>query len=57
MKQALNAWILFEKGKTKMIRSNSKKAIENIRAYILDNTTAENYEIKQPETFKEGNWL
>ena len=36
-----------------MIRSNSKKAIENIRAYILDNTTAENYEIKQPETFKE----
>jgi hypothetical protein len=43
-----------EKGKNKMIRSNSKKAIENIRAYILENVTAENYESEHPTTFEEA---
>lgn len=38
-----------------MLRTNSKKALENIRGYILKNTDTSNYaDIKQPETFKEA---
>lgn len=38
-----------------MLRSNSKKALDNIRAYILENTDTTNYEdIEQPKTFKEA---
>lgn len=38
-----------------MLRTNSKKALDNIRAFILENTDTTNYEeIPQPETFKEA---
>ena len=37
-----------------MLRSNSKKAIENIHNYIMDNFSGDNYSIEQPETFKEA---
>ena len=36
-----------------MLRSNSKKAIENIQAYIINNFDGTNYGIETPETFKE----
>ena len=36
-----------------MLRTNSKKAIENIRAYIMDGFNGENYGIETPETFSE----
>jgi hypothetical protein len=36
-----------------MLKTNSKKAIENIRAYIMENFDGENYGIEKPETFKE----
>ena len=36
-----------------MLRTNSKKAIENIRTYIMENFNGENYEVETPETFKE----
>lgn len=35
-----------------MIRSNSKKAIENIRKYIVDNCDVCGYEVEQPQNFK-----
>ena len=34
-----------------MLRTNSKKANENIRAYIMDNFTPENYTDNPPEDF------
>lgn len=38
-----------------MLRSNSKKALENLRGYILKNTdTSNREEYKEPETFKEA---
>lgn len=37
-----------------MLRTNSKKATENIRAYIEENFDCTGYELeKEPETFKE----
>ena len=36
-----------------MLRSNSKKAIENVRAYIINGFDGENYEIETPDTFEE----
>ena len=37
-----------------MLRTNSKKAMENIRAYIEENFDCTSYELgKEPETFKE----
>jgi hypothetical protein len=36
-----------------MLRTNSKKAIENIKAYIMAIFNGENYDIETPETFKE----
>lgn len=36
-----------------MIRSNSKKAIENIRSYIMENSNFDNYGIEHPNTFTE----
>lgn len=36
-----------------MLRTNSKKAIENIRAYIINGFDGENYEIETPDTFEE----
>ena len=36
-----------------MLRTNSKKANENIRAYIMDNFTPENYTDKPPKDFPE----
>lgn len=35
-----------------MIRTNSKKARENIRKYILDNYTPENYGLEETADFK-----
>ena len=35
------------------LRTNTKKAIENIRTYIMNNFDGTNYEIEQPETFEE----
>lgn len=35
-----------------MLRTNSKKAIENVRAYIINGFNGENYEIETPDTFK-----
>lgn len=37
-----------------MLRSNSKKALENIRAYILDNFNGDNYGIETPDNWKEA---
>ena len=38
-----------------MLKTNCKKALDNIRQYILDNTTVDNYDnVKKPETFKEA---
>ena len=36
-----------------MLKTNSKKTRENIRAYIADNFTPENYTNTPPETFQE----
>lgn len=36
-----------------MLKTNSKKACENIRAYIMENFNGENYGIEKPETFSE----
>ena len=36
-----------------MLRTNSKKAIENIRAYITNGFNGDNYGIETPETFSE----
>lgn len=36
-----------------MLKSNSKKACENIRAYIMDGFTPENYTDTPPQTFPE----
>lgn len=36
-----------------MLRTNSKKAIENIRAYIVKGFDGTNYGIETPETFEE----
>ena len=36
-----------------MLKTNSKKARENIRAYILDNFSPENYTDTPPETWPE----
>lgn len=36
-----------------MLKTNSKKAIENIRQYILNNFTPENYTDTPPETFED----
>ena len=36
-----------------MLRTNSKKAIENIRAYIMEGFCGDNYGIETPETFSE----
>lgn len=38
-----------------MLRTNCKQALDNIRAFILENTDTTNYdEIPQPQTFKEA---
>lgn len=38
-----------------MLKSNCRKALDNLRAYILNNTDTSNYEdIEQPKTFKEA---
>ena len=37
-----------------MLRTNSKKANENIRAYIMDNFTPENYTDDPPKDFPEA---
>lgn len=37
-----------------MIRTNSKKARENIKKYILDNYTPENYGLEETADFKEA---
>lgn len=34
-----------------MLRTNSKKAVENIRAYIMDNFTPEGYTDNPPQEF------
>lgn len=34
-----------------MLKTNSKKAVENIRSYIMDNFTPENYTNKPPQNF------
>lgn len=36
-----------------MLRTNTKKASENIRAYIMDNFTPENYTDNPPKDFPE----
>ena len=37
-----------------MLRTNSKKAMENIRTYIEEHFDGSNYDMeKEPETFKE----
>ena len=36
-----------------MIRSNSKKAIKNIRSYIVSNTDFSNYDMETPTTFSD----
>ena len=36
-----------------MLRTNSKKAIENIRAYVMAIFNGENYDIETPATFEE----
>ena len=40
-----------------MIKSNSKKAIENIRAYIMDNMDTTNFDFDMPVTFEEAAFL
>ena len=35
------------------LKTNSKKARENIQKYIMDNFNGENYRLKTPETFSE----
>ena len=35
------------------LKTNSKKARENIQKYIMDNFNGENYKLKTPETFLE----
>lgn len=38
-----------------MLKSTCKKALENIRAYVLNNTDVSNYEgLEQPKNFKEA---
>ena len=34
-----------------MLKTNSKKAIENIRAYVVDNFTPENYDLEPSNDF------
>lgn len=34
-----------------MLKTNSKKALENIRAYVVDNFTPENYNLEQSNDF------
>ena len=36
-----------------MVKANSKIARENIKKYIMDNFTPENYQIEKPDTFEE----
>ena len=36
-----------------MLRTNTKKAIENIRAYVINGFDGTNYGIETPETFEE----
>lgn len=36
-----------------MLKTNSKKTIENLKAYIITNFTPENYTTDAPETFPE----
>lgn len=36
-----------------MLKTNAKKARENVRAYIMENFDGTNYDIEQPETFAE----
>lgn len=36
-----------------MIKSNSKKAIENIRNYVMNGFDGSNYDIETPDNFKE----
>lgn len=36
-----------------MLKSNSKKAIDNVKAYIMNNFDGTNYGIEKPQTFKE----
>lgn len=36
-----------------MLKTNSKKAVENIRAYIMENFEPSNYTENPPETFPE----
>lgn len=37
-----------------MLKTNSKKARENVRAYVLENVTVENYDLPDPGTFEEA---
>lgn len=37
-----------------MLKTNSKKARENIKAYIMDGFNGDNYDIKTPATFPEA---
>jgi len=45
--------IFIEKGKNTMLKTNSKKARENVQEYIMNNFDGSGYDIQQPETFKE----
>jgi hypothetical protein len=36
------------------MKSNNKKAIENIKAYVMDGFTGDNYQIEKPATFDEA---
>lgn len=36
-----------------MLKSNSKKALDNIRGFIVENTDGENYGVETPKTFTE----
>lgn len=36
-----------------MLKTNSRKAAENIRKYIAENCTFYNYDVEKPETFPE----
>lgn len=35
-----------------MLKSNSKKALDNIRRFIVENTDGDNYGVETPETFE-----
>ena len=37
-----------------MLRTTCKKALDNIRAYILNNTDVTGYDFKEPKTFEEA---